>query len=452
MQSEAIGAARSQYGTMSPMPLVTPDRERPTDFIAVEPLVTPFEAVVRVPGSKSITNRALLCAALSDGRSILRGCLVADDIDAMRGAITALGAQVVAEDAGETLTVTGTDPRSATGALALDARDSGTTSRFVLPAVALRAGRGVVDGSQQLRRRPFSPLLDALRQLGTTVEDLGEPGFLPAAVTGPARGGTVKLPGHLSSQFLSGLLLAGPLMSDGLDVSLTSPAVSLPYLTMTTAVMRAFGAEVDGFHVRPGRYRATDFAVEPDASAASYFLAAAVINGGRVRIDGLGTGSLQGDVAFADILERMGARVERTTDSMTVTGTGELRGVDVDMADISDTAQTLAALAVYASTPTRVRGIGFIRGKETDRITAVVTELRRAGIQAHETDDGFTINPGTPLPTRFDTWQDHRMAMSLALIGLRTPGIELSDPGCVSKTYPNFFADLANLGRTPASA
>ena len=198
-------------------------------------------------------------------------------------------------------------------------------------------------------------------------------------------------------------------------------------------------------------YRATDFSVEPDASAASYFLAAAVVGGGRVRIDGLGTASVQGDVAFADILERMGARVERTTDSITVTSTGELRGVDVDMADISDTAQTLAAVAVYASSPTRVGGIDFIRGKETDRITAVVTELRRAGIQAHETPDGFTINPGIPRPTRFDSWQDHRMAMSLALLGLRTPGIEVSDPGCVVKTYPNFFADLADLGRATSA-
>ena len=187
----------------------------------------------------------------------------------MPGAITAFGAQSALDDDGETITVTGMNPRGTKGPIALNARDSGTTSRFILPAVALTAGRGVVDGSQQLRRRPFSPLLDALRQTGVIVEDLGEPGFIPVAVTGPARGGTFELPDHMSSQFLSGLLLAGPLMSDGLDVSLTSPAVSLPYLTMITAVRRAFGAEVEGFHVRPGRYLASDFAVEPDASAAS---------------------------------------------------------------------------------------------------------------------------------------------------------------------------------------
>jgi 3-phosphoshikimate 1-carboxyvinyltransferase len=238
--------------------------------------------------------------------------------------------------------------------------------------------------------------------------------------------------------------MAAPLMRDGLTVELTSPLVSVPYLEMTVAVMAAFGVSADGLRVAPGRYRPTGYRIEPDASAASYFLGAAAITGGRVTVDGLGTGSLQGDVAFADVLERMGARVERGTDRVTVSG-GELHGIDVDMADISDTAQTLAAVAVYADGPTRVRGIGFIRAKETDRIAAVVTELRRAGIDATEDADGFTVYPGTPAPTRFATYDDHRMAMSLALLGLRTPGIEIADPRCVAKTYPGYFRDLAAL-------
>jgi 3-phosphoshikimate 1-carboxyvinyltransferase len=302
-----------------------------------------------------------------------------------------------------------------------------------------------VDGSPQLRARPFGPLTDALRELGATVEDLGAPGFLPVAVTGPVAGGKVPLPGHLSSQFLSGLLMAGPLMADGLSVELTSPLVSVPYVEATTAVMAAFGVTVDGLRVQPGAYRATDYAIEPDASAASYLLAAAAIGEGRVTVEGLGTASLQGDVRFADLLERMGARVERTADRITVTGTGTLHGIDVDMADISDTAQTLAAVAVFADSPTRVRGIGFIRKKETDRIAAVVTELRRAGLDAVEDEDGFTVNPGLPAPTAFDTYEDHRMAMSLALLGLRVPGIEIRDPRCVAKTYPTYFVDLARL-------
>ncbi|MFC0506412.1 3-phosphoshikimate 1-carboxyvinyltransferase [Micromonospora costi] len=415
------------------------------DVLTVSPLPVPPDTSVRPPGSKSITNRALLCASLAPGRSTLTGTLLADDTRAMLGAVRALGAVVVVDEASSTVTVTGADPRASAGAPTIDARSSGTTSRFILPAAALSPHRSAIDGTTQLRARPFGPVIEALRHLGATVEELGRPGFLPVAVAGPIRGGHVQLSGHLSSQFLSGLLMAGPLMRDGLDVELTSPLVSVPYLRMTVAVMAAFGVDADGLSVRPGSYRPTDYAIEPDASAASYFLAAAAITGGRITVEGLGTASLQGDVAFADVLERMGARVERAPNRLTVIGTGALHGIDVDMADISDTAQTLAAVAVFADTPTRIRGIGFIRGKETNRIAAVVTELRRAGIDATEHDDGFTVRPGAPTPTRFVTYDDHRMAMSLSLLGLRTPGIEIAEPGCVAKTYPGFFRDLDRL-------
>ncbi|WP_232534205.1 3-phosphoshikimate 1-carboxyvinyltransferase [Plantactinospora sp. KBS50] len=415
------------------------------DVLAVPTVPAAPDVTVRPPGSKSITNRALLCAALADGRSRLSGALFADDTRAMIGAVAALGATVTADEPSRELTVTGIDPRRAAAVAAVDARQSGTTSRFVLPVAALRPGRTTVDGAAQLRARPMGPLLDALRQLGAQVQEGTDQGHLPVTVSGPLRGGPARLPGHLSSQFLSGLLMAGPLMRDGLAVELTSPLVSVPYVTMTTAVMAAFGVTVDGLRTAPGRYSATDYAIEPDASAASYFLAAAAITGGRITVDGLGTDSVQGDVAFADLLARMGARVERTARRLTVTGTGSLRGIDVDMADISDTAQTLAAVAVFADSPTRVRGIGFIRRKETDRIAAVVTELRRAGIDAVEDDDGFTIHPGPPAPTRFASYDDHRMAMSLSLLGLRVPGIEIADPRCVAKTYPGFFTDLATL-------
>ena len=414
------------------------------DVLAVSPLTAPLDATVRPPGSKSITNRALLCAALAPGTSTLTGALFADDTRAMLGAIAALGATVDADPATATVTVTGVDPRAGRSGAVIDARQSGTTSRFILPAAALRPGRTVVDGTAQLRARPFGPVLDALRDLGADVSAAGA-GFLPATVSGPLRGGPVRVSGHISSQFLSGLLMAGPLMTDGLAVALTSPLVSVPYVEMTKAVMAAFGVTVDGLDVAPGSYRATDYAVEPDASAASYFLGAAAIAGGTVTVRGLGTGSLQGDVGFAEVLERMGAKVSRTADSLTVSVGGALTGVDVDMSDISDTAQTLAAVAVFADSPTRVRGIGFIRGKETDRVAAVVTELRRAGIDAVEDADGFTIHPGPPRPTRFATYDDHRMAMSLSLLGLRAPGIEIADPGCVRKTYPEFFSALAAL-------
>ncbi|SNT54171.1 3-phosphoshikimate 1-carboxyvinyltransferase [Asanoa hainanensis] len=412
------------------------------DVLAVSPSRGPLDAVVRPPGSKSITNRALLCAALAPGTSTLSGVLFADDTRAMLGAITALGATVDADPATSRVTVTGVDLRAGTSDIAVDARQSGTTARFVLPVAAARPGHTVLDGAPQLRARPFGPVLDAVRDLGADVS-AGE--FLPATVRGPLRGGPVQVSGHISSQFLSGLLLAGPLMAGGLAVEVTSPLVSVPYVEMTKAVMAAFGVPVDGLRVAPGSYRATDYAVEPDASAASYLLAAAAVAGGTVTVEGLGTGSLQGDVRFADVLAEMGAHVLRTADSLTVSVDGPLTGVDVDMADISDTAQTLAAVAVFADSPTRVRGIGFIRRKETDRVAAIVTELRRAGIDATEDDDGFTIHPGQPRPTRFATYDDHRMAMSLSLLGLRVPGIEIADPGCVTKTYPDFFEDLDRL-------
>jgi 3-phosphoshikimate 1-carboxyvinyltransferase len=215
---------------------------------------------------------------------------------------------------------------------------------------------------------------------------------------------------------------------------------------MTRRVMRAFGAHPGGLAVPAGSYEAGEYAIEPDASAASYFFAAAAITGGRVAIEGLGSDSLQGDLAFVDLLEKMGAEVERGGSRTLVTGTGHLHGIDVDMSDCSDTAPTLAAVAVFADSPTVVRGIGFIRAKESDRVGAVVAELRRAGIDATEDEDGFTIRPGTPKPSRLSTYDDHRLAMSLALLGIVQPGIEIENPGCVAKTFPDYFERLEALG------
>lgn len=415
------------------------------DALPIEPLTRQPDATVRLPGSKSLTNRALLCAALAEGESVLEGALVADDTHAMAGALRALGAHVDAGDDGTLLAVQGVGPAIGGAPARIDARDSGTTARFVLPAAALTPTPITVDGSDQLRRRPFGPLLDALRSLGASVRFDERNASLPVTVSGPLRGSVASLPGHVSSQFLSGLLMVGPLLSHGLTVELTSPLVSEPYVVMTAEVMRAFGAQVEGLAVAAGRYRPSGFRVEPDASAASYFFAAAALCGGRVTVEGLGTASLQGDVAFVDVLEQMGAVVERSPQRVTVRGTGQLRGVEVNLAHLSDTAQTLGAVAVFADRPTVVRGVGFIRGKEIDRIAALVGELRRAGIEASEDDDGFTIVPGDPKPVAFDTHHDHRTAMSLALIGLRVPGIVINGPQCVAKTFPGYFEALNQL-------
>jgi 3-phosphoshikimate 1-carboxyvinyltransferase len=245
-------------------------------------------------------------------------------------------------------------------------------------------------------------------------------------------------------------------------LTVTTPLVSRPYVELTAAVMAAFGVEVvdegdrpgagPALRVPPAAYRSTDYAVEPDASTAAYLLAAAAIVGGRVTVDGLGAGSRQGDARFADLLGAMGARAERTATATSVVGTGELRGLgDVDMSAMPDMAQTLAAVAVFADRPTRVTGVELIRWHETDRIAAVVAELRRAGIDASEERAGFVVRPGTPRPTRIETYDDHRMAMSFALLGLRAPGIEIADPGCVGKTFPGFWQALDRLRATGAA-
>jgi len=432
----------------------------------VAPVTGPLDATVRPPGSKSLTNRALVCAALAPGRSVLDGALFAEDTEAMLDALRTLGVGLDTDPTAARVVVHGLGGRLPDGDHVLDARLSGTTSRFLLPLVALGPGRYRLDGAPPLRSRPMADGIAAVRALGATVVEEGEPGHLPVVVHGAAvpPGGdpgaaaaALTVPGSASSQFVSGLLLSGPAWPGGLRLTTPGRLVSRPYVDMAVAVMRSFGAFVEpvdtpggtGWVAAPGGYRAAHHTVEPDASAASYFVAAAAICGGRVTIEGLGRHALQGDVAFVDVLERMGCRVEGGDDATTVESTEALHGVDVDMSDISDTAQTLAAVAVFADSPTRVRGIGFIRGKETDRIGDVVRELRRCGIEADEEADGFVVRPGMPRPARVATYEDHRMAMSFALVGLRVPGIEIADPGCVAKTFPGFWDALDAL-RPPA--
>ena len=430
----------------------------------IRPFAGPIDAVVRPPGSKSITNRAVLAAALAGGRSTLRGVLLADDTEAMLDGVSALGAQLTVDRPGRTVTIEGVAGRIAPGPVRIDARLSGTTSRFLLPTLATGVGPYGLDGAAPLRARPMGPIFAAVRALGSEVVEEGAPGHLPVTVrrerppvpdeSGPTR---VSIAGDVSSQFTSGLLLAAPCRPDGLHIALLPPVVSQPYLDLTVAVMQAFGASVHRpdpttYEVEMTGYRPREYSVEPDASAASYLFAAAAITGGRVRVEGLGTTSLQGDVAFVDVLERMGVTVTRESEAITVVGpSGGLRGVEADFADISDTAQTLAAVAVFAAGPTRVTGIGFIRRKETDRIAAVVTELRRCGIRADEEPDGFVVHPGSPVPATVQTYDDHRMAMSFALLGLRAEGIAVADPGCVAKTFPDYFDVLESLRPGPST-
>ena len=425
------------------------------DPLPIQPIQHRIDAVVGVPGSKSITNRALVCAALAHGTSTIVRVLDSDDTTAMILGLSGAGLDLEVRRGSD-------DPGTAVlhgvgGAIppprhVIDVRQSGTTARFLLPLLALGTAPYEVTAHPQMQERPMGETFAALRALGAQIDDHGRPGHLPATVRGPATGDRLAMAGDVSSQFLSGLLLLGPCLPDGLTISLTTPLVSRPYVELTISVMEAFGAIVrrpDGrtFRVEPTGYHPTVYAVEPDASAASYPLAAAVLTGGRVEVDGLGNGALQGDAAFADVLAAMGAHVERTRHGITVEAPsdGVLRGGTFDFTHISDTAQTLAVLAPFADAPVTITGIGFIRRKEIDRIAAVATELRRAGVRVDDDPDGWTIHPGPVAPTTFQTYDDHRMAMSFALIGLKVPGIAIAGPACVAKTFPGYWDMLEAL-------
>jgi 3-phosphoshikimate 1-carboxyvinyltransferase len=425
-----------------------PDPHLLPDPFPIEPLAAPPDATVTLPGSKSITNRALVVAAMAEGDTVLEGVLFAEDTEAMIDGLDALGIVIdVDYDAG-TARIEGCGGELPGLEATVDARQSGTTGRFLTPLAALGAAPVVIDGDPQLRARPMNDQISALREMGVTVEELGAPGRLPVRLTGPLKSAGIALAADVSSQFLSGLMLAGAV--SGLDARLTTEAVSRPYLDMTAAVMRSFGADVSdddgaawtvgGGYTSPGSY-----VIEPDASAASYFLAAAAITGGRVRIEGLGRNSLQGDVAFADVLGQMGATVDVGTDHIEIEG-GDLNGIEVDLRHISDTAPTLAVVAAFASGPTTITDIGFVKGKESDRIGAPVRELRRCGVDAEEVEGGLVVRPSDrPTAATFDTYDDHRMAMAFALIGLVVPGVAIRNPGCVAKTFPGYFDALEQL-------
>ncbi|MFD4136514.1 3-phosphoshikimate 1-carboxyvinyltransferase [Streptomyces goshikiensis] len=418
----------------------------------------------RVPGSKSITNRALLLAAAATGITRLRAPLVSDDTLAFRTALTGLGVRIT--ETGDAWEVTGTgrgpvaaDASAGAGAgagAAAGARvwcaDAGTAARFLPPFAATGKGRFVFDGTDQLRARPLRPLADALTALGAEVAT-GPGGALPLTVTADGlTGGDITLDSSFSSQYLTGLLLSAPLMSAPLTVRARS-LVSRPYVDMTLALMHHFGALTEdhgdgAITVHPGGYTAADLTVEPDASTASYFFAAAAVTGRSVTVPGLGTGSSQGDLGFVEVLRRTGADVEITESASTVTGRPDGRltgGFDVDMGNISDTFMTLAAIAPLADGPITVHGIGHARLKESDRIEAVARNLRALGIHTEEGPERITIHPGAPRPAEIACHRDHRIAMAFSVLGLRTGGITLDDPACVAKTFPGFHDELRRL-------
>jgi len=429
-----------------------------------ETLIKPWDgppphAVVRVPGSKSLTNRALIVAALADGPSVLTGALDCEDTRVMVEALRTLGIEVAHQPTSATIQIQGCGGKIPARAAALHVANSGTSLRFLTAMLATAQGTYQLDGSPRMRQRPISDLLDALRGLGADAKsDLGT-GCPPVTINASGLdGGYAFVKGDVSSQFLSGLLMALPYSGDITTVEVQGVLVSQPYVVMTLSVMEAFGVTIGNrkfhrFDIHPARYRGRTYAIEPDASAASYFFAMAAITGGSITVDGLGTTSIQGDMTFVDVLEHMGCTIVREPARTTVTG-GRLRAVDVDMNALSDTVMTLAVVALFADGVSRIRNVAHIRHKESDRIAALAVELRKLGARVDELSDGLVIDPPPPELLQGEsiaTYDDHRMAMSFALAGLRIPGVTIQDPGCVAKTYPGFWDDLERL-RTGVSA
>ncbi len=414
-------------------------------MLRIDPIVEPPDVRLSLPGSKSITNRALITGALANGKSELSGVLFSEDTLAMIDCLEKMGVEIISERDNSSVTVIGTGGSLKPPTETLWVNQSGTTARFCLPLAALVRSDVVIDGDEQIKGRPHKQLCETLEILGAEIEYLGAPYTFPLRINGKElKGGKVNLGGEVSSQFISALLLAAPCFPEELEINIDGELVSRPYVDMTAAVMRAFEANISHpsdqkYSISPTGYQSSEYSIEADASAASYFFAAAAVSGGKIVVEGLGSQSIQGDIRFLNILEEMGAQVIRSEDSLAVVGLDSLSGVDVSMAEISDTVPTLAAIAPFASSPVTIRDVTFISGKESDRIGALITELTNIGIRAETTETGLVVHPGAPQEGIIHTYDDHRIAMAFSILGLFTSGITLDSHRCVTKTFPNFF-------------
>ena len=421
----------------------------------IERIRRPLSAAVTVPGSKSITNRALLMAALASGPSVLTGALFSDDSRYFLESLNQLGFETHADEAAKEIRIRGLGGKIPGPGTSVYTGSAGTASRFLTALLALRDGVWTVNCSEQMSRRPMNGLFEALEALGASFVFTGEAGHLPAVVHGCGRPGReVTVATEKSTQFLSALLMNAPVLPDSLHIRTDGKRADGAYVKITTRMMEQFGCRVDhetgsGEFTVPGgqTYRPGRCDIEPDVSAACYFYAAAAVCGGSVTVRNLHADTLQGDIRFLDVLKEMGCQAEDTPDGICVTGPadGRLKGIDVNMKDFSDQALTLAAIAPFAGGVTTIRGIGHIRLQESDRIHAIVTELTGMGIRAEDIGDGVRIWPGKVQPYRVQTYEDHRVAMAFAVTGLASDGIVIGDGECTGKTFENFFDTLALL-------
>jgi 3-phosphoshikimate 1-carboxyvinyltransferase len=413
----------------------------------------PVIADVAVPPSKSIANRALICAALADGESEITGVAPGDDTSAMLDCLDRLGIPVAVSKRDGNLVgaVMGSAGNLSAGPITLPTRLAGTTSRFITALAAIGPGPYLVDGDPPLRSRPMEPLHNSLMALGATLAPGDLPGHLPVTVSGPLRGAdAVVMPGNVSSQYVSALMLVAPYIRRGLRLGLSTPLVSRPYVEITRAVMTVFGADDIEFsdrrvHVGEGGYVGAAYRVEPDASSASYPLAAAAMAGGAVCVRGLGANALQGDARFVDVLVEMGCTATVSADDTVIMRRRDtpLRGIEIDMSDISDLVPTMAVIATQAVTPTRITGVGFIRKKESDRLGDLADELAKTGADITVEADGLLITPTDLLHgAALDTHHDHRLGMAFGILGLVVDDIVVNDPGVVSKSWPAFWDAL----------
>jgi 3-phosphoshikimate 1-carboxyvinyltransferase len=424
-----------------------------TAFRAIEPAAGPIDASVRPPGSKSQTIRALVISALAEGESLLRGGLEADDTRAARDALGLLGVQIA--DSGDSWRVSGSGGHVRASNIPVDVGASGLTARSVIAIASLVDGSTTVVGRDRLPERPMGGLVDALNTLGVAATSVD--GHLPVTIDGDGAlpGGLVTVASHETSQFASALLLVAPLARDELVVIPDGLGGSQRYLEITVGMMGAFGAVVESvgpqYRVEARGYRGTDVVIEPDASAAVYPMVAAAITAGRVTIEGLGSDSLQPDLEIARVLEQMGCVVSQTGKETTVEGTpAGLGPIDADLSGSPDGSLAIAVAALFADGPSRLRGLGSLRHKESDRLAALATEMNRLGAEVTIDGDELRITPGILHPARVQTYGDHRVAMSFALTGLRVPGIEIADPDVVAKTWPSYWSMLANIAQSIA--